>query len=78
MRRAVAAAAVLVVLLGALLGLAACGGPVEPTLDPVEWDFGTVPATEVLERETTIGNPGRRAVEVALVSTCECLTVEPA
>jgi len=77
MPRDTAAAGVLAFLLVALLGLSACGGPVGPALEPDEWDFGTVPATAVLERRITVGNPGRRPVEVVFLSTCECLTVEP-
>ena len=65
------------VLLAALMGLSACGGPVEPTLETAEWNFGTVSPESVLEREIEVGNSGRRRVEVGFVSTCDCLTVEP-
>jgi len=76
-RRSKAAVGRLPLLLAALMGLAACSGPVEPVLEPAEWSFGTVSSDSVLEREIEVGNPGQRRMEVGFLSTCDCLTVEP-
>lgn len=64
--------------LGALLTLAGCGGPIQLTLAPGQWDFGAIPPTAPVEQNIAVTNPGRRATEVRLISTCACLTIEPA
>jgi len=63
--------------LSALLALAGCGGPAELSLAPGQWDFGTIPSTVPVEQNIEVSNPARRATEVRLISTCECLTIEP-
>lgn len=77
MRRKKAARSGLGALLAALMGLSACGGAVESTLEPAEWNLGVVSTTTVLEQEIEVGNSGRRHMEVRFVSTCDCLIVEP-
>ena len=66
-----------VVVLVVLAGLVSCGAATEPVLEPVEWDFGTIPATLPVEQGIAVENPGRQRIEVNFISTCECLTVEP-
>ena len=66
-----------VVVLVVLVGLVSCGRPSEPVLEPAEWDFGTIPATEPVKRGIAVENPCRRRIQVSFVMTCDCLTVEP-
>ncbi len=48
-------------------------------LTPPEWNFGTVPADgPVLEQAVVLENTAGRPVRVSLISTCSCLSVEPA
>lgn len=60
-----------------LFGLASCGKAENPVLQPVEWDFGEIPADSPVEQEVSVSNPGRRLLEVRFFSTCACLTIEP-
>ena len=60
-----------------LIALVGCGGSIEPTLQPAEWNFGTIAATTPVEQELSVANPGRRPMEVRFISTCTCLTIEP-
>ncbi len=43
-----------------------------------EWDFGEVPDTTPVFFTVAVENTGEEPVSFTLVSTCECLTVEPA
>lgn len=43
-----------------------------------EWAFGEVPDTKPVSYTVTVENSGAEPVSLTLISTCECLTVEPA
>ena len=43
-----------------------------------EWAFGEVPDTKPVSYTVTVKNSGAEPVSLTLISTCECLTVEPA
>lgn len=43
-----------------------------------EWAFGEVPDTKPVSYTVTVENTGAEPVSFTLISTCECLTVEPA
>ncbi len=64
----------LVLLLVALLG----GGP-PLRVSPPEWDLGSIPAQAGVQLlEARLENLTERPVAVRLLSTCDCLSVEPA
>ena len=61
-----------------LLLLALLGNGPLVQVEPPDWNFGTVEAgSAVLEQELVVRSRATQAATVSLISTCECLTVEP-
>lgn len=67
----------IVIVVLALIGLVSCSRVVDSVLTPTEWDFGTIEATDPVQRVVTVENPGRQAIRATFISTCDCLVVEP-
>ena len=59
------------------LWLLVCGGAAaDVVFDPVEWDFGTVGPDAVLVQALIVRNNDAEELEVSLLSTCDCVSVE--